>query len=79
MPALRKKYPEETIEAAQKAHELAPEDPNIMDTMAEAYYAAGDYEQAIFWENKALEIESDNGFYKKQLEKFKEALQGVNK
>lgn len=72
--ALMKKYPEETIEAAKKAHELSPDDPNIMDTLAEAYYAAGMYKEAIFWEKKALEKEPDNKFFKKQLEKFKKAL-----
>ena len=72
--ALRKKYPKETIRAAKRAHELAPDDTNIMDTLAEAYYAAGDYKNAIFWEKKALEINSDNEFYKKQLKKFEKAL-----
>ncbi len=55
--ALRKKYPKETLEAAKKAHALAPDDANIMDTLAEAYYAAGYYKEAVDWENKALEIE----------------------
>ena len=72
--ALRKKYPEETLEAAKKAHTLAPDDANIMDTLAEAYYAAGYYKEAVDWENKALEIEPENAFFKKQLEKFEKAL-----
>ncbi len=71
--ALRKKYPKETIEAAQKALELEPKDANIMDTLAEAYYAAGDYDNAIYWEKQALKIEPGNEFFKKQLEKFKKA------
>lgn len=77
--ALRKKYPKETLEAAHKAHTLAPDDQNIMDTVAEAYYATGDFENAILWEKKALEIDPENGFYKKQLKKFEEALKGINK
>jgi len=72
--ALRKMYPEETLEAAKRAHELDPEDPNIMDTLAEAYYAKGEYEKAVYWEKKALEKEPDNEFFKKQLKKFQEAL-----
>jgi uncharacterized Ntn-hydrolase superfamily protein len=71
--ALRKKYPEATLEAARKAHILAPDDANIMDTVAEAYYAAGYHEEAIQWENKALEIDPENAFFKKQLNKFLEA------
>lgn len=72
--ALRKMYPEETLEAAKRAHQLSLEDPNIMDTLVEAYYAKGDYKMAVYWEEKALEKEPDNEFFKKQLKKFKEAL-----
>jgi len=77
--ALMKMYPEETIEAAKKAHELSPDDPNIMDTLAEAYYAAGMYKEAIYWEKKALKKEPKNEFFKKQLEKFKKALKKSKK
>jgi uncharacterized Ntn-hydrolase superfamily protein len=72
--ALLKKYPEETLQAAKKAHALAPEDANIMDTVAEAYYAAGKYEEAVKWETDALQIEPDNPFFLGQLEKYKNAL-----
>jgi tetratricopeptide (TPR) repeat protein len=71
--ALKKKYPEETLEAAKRAHELAPEEAHIIDTLAEAYYAAGDYESAVMWEEKALELEPENEFYIQQLDKFKKA------
>jgi len=77
--ALRKKYPQETIEAAKKAHELAPEDANIMDTVAESYYAAGIYEQAVHWEKEALAREPKNEFFKQQLKKFEKALKEINK
>ncbi len=69
--ALRKKYPKETLEAALMAHDLAPDDPNIMDTVAEAYYAAGKYQKAIYWETEALKRAPNNEFFKKQLAKFK--------
>jgi uncharacterized Ntn-hydrolase superfamily protein len=73
--ALRKKYPEETIQAARKAHALAPGDANIMDTVAEAYYAAGNYKEAVRWEKQALEIEPENAFFQEQLVKFQQAQQ----
>ncbi len=73
--ALRQKYPEQTLEAALKAHALAPEDANIMDTVAEAYYAAGDYREAVEWERRALKIDPVNEFYKNQLAKFLSALE----
>jgi tetratricopeptide (TPR) repeat protein len=71
--AIRKKFPEQTLAAAKKAHELAPDDANIMDTYAEAYYASGDCKNAVKWEKEALKIEPDNEFFKKQLKKFQQA------
>ena len=71
--ALRQKYPKETLETALKAHALAPDDANIMDTVAEAYYAAGKYEDAVEWEKRALEIDPENEFFQKQLRKFEDA------
>jgi len=70
--ALRKKYPKETVLAAVMAHELAPDDPNIMDTVAEAYFAAGDINKAVYWEKEALKRDPENEFYKGQLKKFQE-------
>lgn len=72
--ALRKMYPEETLKAAKKALDLAPEEANIMDTLAEAYYVLGSYEKAVYWEKEALKRTPDDDFFKKQLEKFEEAL-----
>jgi len=70
--ATRKKYPRETILAALTAHELAPDDPNIMDTVAESYYANAEYDNAILWETRALKLDPQNEFFKEQLKKFKE-------
>ncbi len=72
--ALRKKYPEKALFAAKRANQLAPDDENIMDTLAEAYYALGDYNQAVYWEKKALTKAPQNSFFKAQLHKFKKAL-----
>lgn len=68
--ALRKKYPKETVLAANMAHELSPDDPNIMDTVAEAYFAAGDKSKAVYWEKEALKLDPENEFFKGQLKKF---------
>ena len=68
--ALRKKYPKETVLAAAMAHELAPDDPNIMDTVAEAYFAAGDKNKAVYWEKEALKRDPENEFFKEQLKRF---------
>jgi uncharacterized Ntn-hydrolase superfamily protein len=73
--ALRKVYPEKTLEAALNAHALDPEDANIMDTVAEAYYAMKDFENAIRYEEEALKREPDNQFFTNQLEKFRKAME----
>ncbi len=73
--ALLKKYPEETIRAAEKAHKLAPDDANIMDTMAEAQFAAGNFSEAVRWETMALKIEPENAFFLGQLAKYQKALE----
>jgi len=70
--ASSKRMPAKAVELALRAHELAPEDSNVMDTLAEAYYAAGDYEKAIAWEKKAMAANPDNVFYDEQLKKLEE-------
>jgi uncharacterized Ntn-hydrolase superfamily protein len=71
--AAARREPAKAVELALRAHELAPDDVNVWDTVAEAYYAAGDYEQALAWEKKALAQDPDNEFFRKQLKKFEEA------
>jgi cytochrome c-type biogenesis protein CcmH/NrfG len=44
-----------------------------MDTLAEAYCAAGKYRKAVRWEREALKLEPNNTFFKGQLKKFKAA------
>jgi uncharacterized Ntn-hydrolase superfamily protein len=71
--ALRKRYPEETLRAAQRAQELAPDDPNVIDTLAEAWFAAGDAGTAATWEERALQLAPENEFFQRQLIRFRGA------
>ena len=71
--ALRKKYPEETLRAAQRALELAPDDANVLDTLAEAWFAAGDAGTAASWEERALQLAPENEFFQRQLIRFRGA------
>jgi len=71
--ATRRLYCEQAIRVARRAHELAPDDANVMDTVAEAYFAAGDAYSAAAWEKRALAREPDNDFFKKQLQRFNAA------
>jgi uncharacterized Ntn-hydrolase superfamily protein len=74
--ASSKRMPARALELALRARELAPEDPNVMDTVAEAYFAAGDYEDALAWEAKALAADPLNKFFEEQLKKFEDAAAG---
>ncbi len=71
--ATRQLYPEKAVEIALMAIEMEPEDANIMDTVAESYYAMGDFRTAVEWERKALELDPENAFFVQQLEKFLQA------
>jgi uncharacterized Ntn-hydrolase superfamily protein len=74
--ATRGLYPERALEFALEAHELTPDDANVMDTVAEAYYAAGEFDEAVKWEKAALERDAENKFFREQLEKFEKAAKG---
>jgi uncharacterized Ntn-hydrolase superfamily protein len=70
------RMPEKALEFALRAHELEPECFNIMDTVAEAYYAGGDYDKAVAWEERALAADPGNEGFIKQLKKFEAAREG---
>lgn len=60
-------------EVAAKAAELSDEDPGILDTLAEVYYARGMYDEAIETINRAIEKEPEDSYLKEQLAKFNKA------
>ncbi|MBD3368814.1 DUF1028 domain-containing protein [Candidatus Fermentibacteria bacterium] len=63
--------PQQALHLALEATELLPQNANIMDTVAEAYYADGQVEKAVEWEQRALRLEPDNEFFGQQMEKFR--------
>lgn len=66
--------PAKALAYAQRAVEASNgRDANILDTLAEAYYANGDFDEAIETEERALEIAPDLEALQNQLEKFREA------
>lgn len=67
-------YPERALALAMEAHSLAPDDMNIVDTLAEACYATGQFQAAVTWEEEALRREPGNAWFVEQLAKFREAL-----
>jgi uncharacterized Ntn-hydrolase superfamily protein len=76
--ATRQLYPARTVEIALMATSMEPDDANIMDTVAESYYALGDYRTAVEWERRALDIDPQNDFFTQQMYKFLMALEENN-
>ena len=79
-PAIRN--PSAALEYARKAVRLGTDHPvpNHLDTLAEALYANGQYEEAVKTEREALALVSPErrGGYVKQLEKYQLALDKTN-
>ena len=65
--------PKKALDYANRAVAAGPNDPNIIDTLAEAYYTNGRMDDAIATEEKALALAPNRDDLQKQLEKFKAA------
>lgn len=62
------------LPVALKAVELSDRDPGILDTLAEVYYAKGDYENALKIGKEALASDPDDTYFQDQVEKYETAL-----
>lgn len=60
-------------EVATEAAELSKDDPGILDTLAEVYYARKMYDEAIGTIEKAIAKDPEDNYLKEQLARFKEA------
>lgn len=68
--------PVRALKLAKRAVHLKPE-PALLDTLAEAYFANGIYDQAIRHAKIALAHDPDDReYFEKQLKKFEKALRG---
>jgi Zn-dependent protease with chaperone function len=66
--------PQKALELAKKAAELESS-YYILDTLAEAYYVNGYFEQAVQLAEEVMKMDlKDPAYYEKQLKKFKQAL-----
>ena len=61
---------DEAVAMAAQASELAPEDSNIRDTLAECLYRNGDIAGAIEQAQIAIELDPENPYLQEQLERF---------
>jgi TPR repeat protein len=67
--------PKEAVLLAQKAVELDADNASYLDTLATAYFEAGQPDKAAETERRALTLKPDNPSYKKALEKYEAASQ----
>jgi tetratricopeptide (TPR) repeat protein len=65
--------PRKALEYANRAIAAAPDDPNIVDTLAEAYFINGRIASAIATEQKALALAPDRKDIQKDMEKYRRA------
>lgn len=63
---------DEAVAMARRAVELAPEDSNIRDTLAEALFRRGEVSEAVEQAEKALELDPENIYLQEQLARFLE-------
>lgn len=71
--AQRKIGLDKALPVAVKAAELSGRDPGILDTLAEVYYARGEFDRAIEIGKEALAKDPDDQYLKDQVEKFTKA------
>ncbi len=64
---------EQALKAAIKAVEISEKSPQIVDTLAEVYFRMGNNKKAIETIQIAIEKDSEDSYYKEQLEKFQKA------
>ena len=63
-------YLEESLEAAQRATELEPENSGILDTLAESYFRLGMVDEAVAAIDRALAIDPEDTYLQGQRDRF---------
>jgi TPR repeat protein len=63
----------EAVSVGEKAVHLEPDNASYLDTLATAYFEAGQLGKAVETEKRALALKPDNASYKKALDKYQTA------
>jgi hypothetical protein len=63
--------PAGAVKAAERAVQLRPRDADILDTLAEAHYRAGNPARAIEVETRASALDPKSEYLKRQIERFR--------
>ena len=62
---------DDALKHSQKAVELEPESAGYLDTLAEINFRKGNRDKALELMKKCSEMDKNNGYYRRQLERFK--------
>ncbi|MCP3902478.1 MAG: redoxin domain-containing protein [Planctomycetes bacterium] len=77
-PAIVKRDLAFATKAAERANELTKsKDPAVLDTVARIWFEKGDYQKAVKWQSKAVDLVGDHPMasdLKKALERYEKAL-----
>jgi tetratricopeptide (TPR) repeat protein len=65
---------DEAIRTANQALALVPEDPECLDTLAEAYFRSGNVSKALEIETHAASLKPDDVYMQKQVRKYQAAV-----
>ncbi len=65
---------EKAIRFSHKSLEISPETAGFLDTLGRCYFAAGDIENAVKYQRRAVELDSATRILKRQLDEFEAAL-----
>ena len=66
---------DEALRAAKRACELSIyEDAMMLDTLAHVHFERGEFEDAVHWEEKAVNLDQEYARFQQALTKFKAAL-----
>lgn len=69
--------PRKALDYANRANSAAPDNPDFVDTLAEAYFVNGRIASAIATEQKALALAPDRKDLQKDMEKYTRAQRAV--
>jgi len=64
----------QAVEHSLRSLELEPDEPSYLDTLGRCYFAAGDLENAVKAQRKAVELAPHYQIMQRQLKQFEEAL-----
>ena len=70
---------DEAVRCSLKSVELRPEEGSYYDTLGHAYFGKGDYENAVKYQTRAVELERYSGIIRYKLEVFRKKLEEKKK